>query len=182
MVKITLFIVLSIPIVMVSWRTLFHTKSHGFYRFFAWEGMLWLLVSNYRYWFTDPLSLHQGIAWILLVAALYLVVAGVLRFFKHGNIDPDRPEETLFGFEKTTELIDRGIYKYVRHPLYGSLILLTWGIFFKHPETGLFIVALFSTVLLYITSRYDEKECIAYFGDRYRDYMKQSKMFVPFVF
>jgi protein-S-isoprenylcysteine O-methyltransferase Ste14 len=182
MLKVILFIILSIPIVMVSWRTLFHTKSHGFYRFFAWEGMLWLLVSNYRYWFTDPLSLHQAVAWFLLVAALYLVMAGVLRFFKHGNISPDRPEKTLFSFEKTTELIDRGIYKYVRHPLYGSLIFLTWGIFFKHPETGLFFVALFSTVLLYITSRYDEKECIAYFGERYRDYMKQSKMFVPFVF
>jgi len=182
MVKIIVFLVLSIPIVFVSWRTLFFTKSHGFYRFFAWEGMLWLLVSNYRYWFTDPLSLHQVVAWILLVAALYLVIAGILRFLKHGKIDPAREAETLFGFEKTTELIDKGIYKYIRHPLYASLIFLTWAIFFKHPETVLFVVAVPSTILLYITSRYDEKECIAYFGDSYRDYMKRSKMFVPFVF
>jgi len=27
----------------------------------------------------------------------------------------------------------------------------------------------------------DEKECIAYFGDSYRDYIKGTKRFIPFV-
>ena len=179
--KIFIFVLLSVPIIAVSWRTLFHTRSHGFYRFFAWEGILWLAVNNYRYWFSDPLSFNQIIAWILLILAAYLVITGIMRFARDGRIDRSRNAETLFGFEKTTQLIDTGIYKYIRHPLYASLIFLAWGIFFKHPATGLLLVTIVSTFLLYLTSRYDEKECIAYFGDQYFDYMKRTRMFIPFI-
>lgn len=179
--KIIIFVLLSVPIIAVSWRTLFHTRSHGFYRFFAWEGILWLAVNNYRYWFSDPLSFNQIIAWILLILAAYLVITGIMRFARDGRIDRSRNAETLFGFEKTTQLIDTGIYKYIRHPLYASLIFLAWGIFFKHPATGLLLVTIVSTFLLYLTSRYDEKECIAYFGNSYLLYMKRTRMFIPYI-
>ena len=182
MERILIFIVLSIPVIAISWRTLFHPRSHGFYRFFAWEGILWLAASNYRYWFSDPLSVNQIVAWILLVLSAYMVIAGVMRFAKNGKIDRSRDAETLFGFEKTTKLIDRGIYRYIRHPLYASLIFLAWGIVLKHPTTGLLAVTLISTIMLYLTSRYDEKECIAYFGDQYLEYMKRTSMFIPFIF
>jgi len=36
--------------------------------------------------------------------------------------------------------------------------------------------------MFYLTSRYDEKECIAYFGEKYTGYMKRTRMFIPFVF
>jgi len=181
MERIFIFIVLSIPVIAISWRTLFHARSHGFYRFFAWEGILWLAASNYRYWFSGALSVNQIIAWILLVLSAYLVIAGIMRFAKDGKIDRSRDAETLFGFEKTTKLIDRGIYKYIRHPLYASLIFLAWGIFFKKPAADLLVVSFISTLLLYLTARYDEKECIAYFGDSYRSYMKRTTMFIPFI-
>jgi len=90
--------------------------------------------------------------------------------------------ETLFQFEKTTELIETGIFKYIRHPLYGSLVFLSWGVFFKNTTLPLFLVSVFSTLMLYITARFDEKECVQYFGDKYSEYMKRSKMFVPFLF
>ena len=37
-------------------------------------------------------------------------------------------------------------------------------------------------VMLYITAIFDEKECIVYFGDKYKEYMKRSKMFIPYIF
>jgi protein-S-isoprenylcysteine O-methyltransferase Ste14 len=181
MERIFIFIVLSIPVIAISRRTLFHPRSHGFYRFFAWEGILWLAASNYRYWFSDPLSVNKIVAWILLALSAYTVIAGVMRFAKDGKIDRSRDAETLFGFEKTTKLIDRGIYKYIRHPLYASLIFLAWGIFFKHPTTGLLLVTILSTLMLYLTSRVDEKECLAYFGNPYMEYMKRTTMFIPFI-
>jgi protein-S-isoprenylcysteine O-methyltransferase Ste14 len=179
--KLILFLFLSIPITFFSWRTLFHVKSHGFPRYFAWEGMAWLLASNFRYWFNDPFSLHQLIAWTLLFIAIIVVALGGRQFLKQGKADPNREAETLFGFEKTTALVDDGIYRYIRHPLYASLIYLAWGIYFKHPSWELTIVVVCSTYLLYLTMRYDEKECIAYFGEIYRNYMKRSHMFIPFV-
>ena len=37
------------------------------------------------------------------------------------------------------------------------------------------LVALLSSILLWFTAMGDEKECIAYFGDSYSDYMKGHK-------
>ena len=180
--KFIIFGVLSLLIIFISWRTLFNTKSHGFYRFFSWECMAWLFAVNYKFWFVDPFSINQIISWILLIYSLYLVIAGLLLMKKIGKPHQIRDEKNLFGFEKTTELIDSGVFKYIRHPLYASLIFLTWAIYLKNPTDILFIIALLSTVFLYLTSKFDEKECLNYFGDKYREYMIQTKMFIPFIF
>lgn len=182
METLLVFALLSIPLIIISFRSLKKPGSHGFYRFFGWEGILFLAVWNIRFWFTEPLSFPQIISWILLFYALYLVIAGVLLLINKGKSDQIRQDETLFSFEKTTELVETGLFRYIRHPLYGSLLFLTWGIFLKHTTVPLLFVALFSSVMFYLTARMDEKECIVYFGEIYRAYMKRTKMFIPLIF
>ncbi len=182
MPKLFWFGILSIPVILASWRSLSSARNHGFYRFFAWEGILWLAISNWKHWFEDPLSPKQLLSWLLLLIATYLVITGIRVFTRTGKISTSREDKTLFGFEKTTELIDTGIYRYIRHPLYASLLYLAWGIFLKNTTPELLIVTLAASVLLYLTSRFDERECLAYFGNRYRDYMARSRMFIPFIF
>ena len=181
MKNIILFIVLSLPVLAISWRTLFKPRSHGFYRFFSWECIVWLFVVNHPFWFDHPFSFRQILSWILLIISGYLVFAGVIRLKKTGKPRKSRDGESLYTFEKTTQLVEKGIFKYIRHPLYASLLFLTWGIFLKNPAMTLLIVSLFSTIFLDLTARAEEKECIEYFGDAYRDYMKRSKRFIPFV-
>jgi protein-S-isoprenylcysteine O-methyltransferase Ste14 len=65
--------------------------------------------------------------------------------------------------------------------MYSSLLLLAWGIFFKAPSwpgAGLVVAA---TLFLWLTARSEEAEDLRYFGVPYRDYMRHSWMFVPFV-
>jgi len=181
MESLVVFGILSIPVVLVSWRTLFKPQSHGFYRFFSWECIIWLLVSNYKSWFDDPFGVRQIFSWILLFLSAYLVIAAVIMLKRKGKPLKSRNDEALYSFEKTSELIETGIFKYIRHPMYASLIGLSWGIFLKNPTIVLFIVAFSSTIFLYLTALTDEKECLDFFGDRYRDYMKRTKRFVPFV-
>jgi len=177
-----LFILLSIPIVILSWKPLINPKSHGFYRFFGWEGIAWLFSSNYSYWFTNPFGISQLISWILLAVSIYYVVAGSVLLIRRGKPGKHRNDEALYQFEKTSELVDTGLYKYIRHPLYGSLIFLTLGIFLKSITWTGIVITLASTICFYMTARRDEKECIAHFGAEYTQYMQRSAMFVPFVF
>jgi len=181
MERLIVFGILSIPVVILSWLTLFNPKSHGFYRFLSWECMLWLLASNFRFWFDDPFSLKQIFSWILLFYSFYPVAAGTIQLKKAGKPGDSRDEDALYDFEKTSELVDTGIYKYIRHPLYSSLIFLTWGIFLKNTTVFLFVIALWSTAFLYLTARFDEKECIRFFGEKYAEYMNRTKMFIPFL-
>ena len=172
---------LSIPILLLSWRTILNPKTHGFYRFFSWECIAWLLASNYPFWFENAFSIRQIFSWIFLFLSADLVIAGVIWLKKAGKPTKIRDEEALFEFEKTSELVDNGIFKTIRHPLYSSLIFLTWGIFLKNPTVLLFCISVLSTSFLYLTAIFDEKECIRYFGDKYQEYRKRTKMFIPFV-
>jgi len=138
-------------------------------------------VSDYKFWFDEPFSLKQILSWVLLFGSAYLVLAGVMRLKKEGKPIKERNEKALYDFEKTTSLVDSGIFKYIRHPLYSSLIFFTWGVFLKNTNCQLFLVAMLSTVFLYATAIFDEKECIQFFGNPYRQYMKRSKRFIPFL-
>jgi protein-S-isoprenylcysteine O-methyltransferase Ste14 len=44
------------------------------------------------------------------------------------------------------------------------------------------LIAAIVTTFLYATARADENECLVKFGDEYANYMKQTKMFIPFLF
>jgi len=83
--RIFLFVILSVPIVLISRRTLFDFRSHGFYRFFSWECIIWLFVSNYTFWFNDPFSIRQVFSWIYLFWSAYVVIAGVILLKKSGK-------------------------------------------------------------------------------------------------
>jgi protein-S-isoprenylcysteine O-methyltransferase Ste14 len=101
---------------------------------------------------------------------------------KAGKPSKSRDEETLFEFEKTSQLVGTGIFKYIRHPLYSSLLFLTWGILLKNPDRWLIGVAALSSAFLFLTAVFDEKECIAYFGEKYKLYMKTTKRFISYIF
>ncbi len=179
--KYLLFGILSLPLLALSRRSLLKPGSHGFYRFFSWECIAWLAVSVYPFWFSKPFSPIQLISWSLLFVSVYLLIAGLVLLKRSGKAGREREEKALYAFEKTTVLIDSGIYRYIRHPLYASLLFLSWGICLKSPAFTLWLTALLSSVFLYLTALADERECIEFFGEKYREYMKRSKMFIPFL-
>jgi len=170
-------------LIAISWKSLSKPRSHGFYRFFVWECIFLLFVINLKYWFKNPFAWYQLIAWVLLSISLIPLGFGVHALRTRGKPATRRDsDDSLLGFEKTTTLVTTGIYKYIRHPLYSSLLFLAWGIFFKLPSlTGMMMVSI-TTALLFATAKTDEAECIQYFGNKYQEYMKHTKMFIPKVF
>jgi len=183
MMKAILFVVASAGIVYISRASLRAPCSHGFYRFFAWEAILALILLNVEYWFRDPFSLHQVISWIFLIASAFLVLHAVHLLRMIGKPNAQRSDnEASIGFEKTTQLVSVGAYKYIRHPMYSSLLFLTWGVLFKDLSWLPGFFALAATVFLVATAKAEEKENIRFFGTSYQTYIRQTKMFIPFLF
>ena len=177
------FLVATAFLVLVSRSSLRRPRSHGFFRFLAWETIVALLLLNVSWWFDDPLSWNQLIAWFLLAACVVPGVWGVVLLRSLGKPEEQRfTDDSLVAFEKTTQLVTSGIYRYIRHPLYSSLLLLTWGIFFKHPSWVGGSLALASTLFLTLTALADEAECVAFFGEQYVDYKRRTRRFIPFLF
>ena len=150
--KVILFVLATICITWVSRSSLRNFQFHGFYRFFAWETILILFLVNMNYWFVDPFSLKQIISWSFLIVSIVLIYQGVQLFRRKGALDPERNDPALVGIEKTTELVTTGVYHYIRHPFYSSLLFLGWGILFKNVSWIGIILAVIATLLLIITA------------------------------
>ena len=81
------------------------------------------------------------------------------------------------------ELITTGIYKYVRHPIYGAGLIGIIG--FVLVVQAIVIPTI--TIVLYFKifydrAKYEEKILIGEFGSEYEDYMTKTKRFIPFIF
>lgn len=180
--QLAIIVIFSAGNLWVSRRFIGNLHSHGFYRMIAWEAILILVIMNLESWFVNPLSFHQIVSWILLFGSIYPAIQGFRMLKKSGYPDARREDASLLGIERTTELVTSGIYRRIRHPLYGSLIYFSWGVFLKNPSLAGLSLGLVATFFLTMTARVEELENLAYFGDTYRAYMKNTKMFIPWIF
>lgn len=169
-------------IVYVSRASLLAPRSHGFYRFFAWETILALAVLNLERWFANPFAWHQLVSWALLIVSAFLVIHGVQLLRQRGQQNAQRSDSPMLEFEKTTAIVTAGAYRYIRHPLYSSLLFLAWGIAFKAPGWLNGLLALVATAFLVATAKAEEVEDMRFFGPAYREYMRRTRMFIPFLF
>ncbi|HPS41077.1 MAG TPA: isoprenylcysteine carboxylmethyltransferase family protein [Anaerolineaceae bacterium] len=181
-VKAVVFVAVSIGVTYVSRGSLRNRRSHGFFRFFGFEFILALFLLNVDYWFADPFSWHQLISWCFLVISIIPLAFGVHSLVKKGKpVQQREGESQLLAFEKTSVLVTTGIYHYVRHPLYSSLLFLTLGIAFKSLDWISGLLSMLVIVFLFATAKADEAECIRFFGSDYQTYMTRTRMFIPFI-
>jgi len=180
--EVVVFAILSVGVVALSWRSLKSRRSHGFYRFFAFESILVLLLLNVDRWFSDPFSGSHIASWVLLSLSLALACDGFYLLEKVGRPSGQRDGSTNFGFENTTHLVARRSYRFIRHPLYCSLLLLAWGVFLKDVTLWTAVAVLTASASLYATAKVEERENVLRFGDEYVRYMGRTKMFIPYFF
>jgi protein-S-isoprenylcysteine O-methyltransferase Ste14 len=181
-IKFFLFGIVSGCLLYLSRASLRVVRSHGFYRFFAWETILALVLVNSDMWFSNPFSFLQIISWIFLILSLLLLGNGVYMIRSMGKPNKQRQDNTLLTFEKTSALVTSGIYRYIRHPLYSSLLFLSGGTFLKNITWPSLCLVAVATICLALTGKADEDECIQYFGSSYKEYMSHTKMFIPFLY
>ena len=183
MVRVALFLAVSAAITQLSWRSLRDLRSHGFYRFFAFELLSALVLLNVPMWFRDPLSSRQLVSWFLGAASIGLAIEGFRLLRLIGRPTPAAVRSTNLPFENTTTLVTVGAYRFIRHPLYASLLALVWCAYLKNPLaiSGI-VLALAASSFLIATSIAEERENLMRFGAAYADYMKRTRRFIPFLF
>jgi protein-S-isoprenylcysteine O-methyltransferase Ste14 len=173
-IEYSLLVVGTLMLLVATWRVSLKAKRyHGLYRFLSFESILILFLLNWASWFRDPFSTHQIVAWMFLTLSIVPVFLGFRTLQLHGKAQRQ--------FENTQVLVTSGIYRSIRHPMYLSLMLLGTGICLKNP-TGLAVgLGIVNCLALVATALREEKELREKFGDEYEVYMKQSKMFIPYL-
>jgi protein-S-isoprenylcysteine O-methyltransferase Ste14 len=173
MIKGIIFLVVSIVIVAKFRKELFAFQRHGPYIFVAAEGLLVLFILNGGAMFRDPFVLRQIVSWILMLISAGLAILGFYALKRYGEAEAD--------WENTTRVVQEGVFRYIRHPLYVSLMFLAVGMLLKNAslQSGLAFLATFG--FLVAAATVEERENLAKFGDRYRQYMLRTKRYVPLI-
>ncbi len=81
--------------------------------------------------------------------------------------------------ESQPELVVRGLYRWVRHPLYTAGLLFIWLL----PVMTVNLLALNLGLTLYIVigAVFEERKLVREFGQAYLDYQRRVPMLVPFL-
>ena len=85
-------------------------------------------------------------------------------------------------FKEGHELIERGPYAYVRHPIYTALLLMFLGTALAVGTLGGLVGLGCFFLSFWIKYRQEEALMTTHFGERYRDYMRRVKALIPMVF
>jgi protein-S-isoprenylcysteine O-methyltransferase Ste14 len=127
----------------------------------------------------------QGFVRLLYRGVFVLAIAGVawtvfsLGFLVNFRVQP--MVDDLRGKQSVSSLvIDRGPYRWVRHPLYLSSILMIWS----NPDLTLdrLLFNLIFTTWVVIAILLEERGLIGTFGEGYRRYQQEVPMLIPWRF
>jgi protein-S-isoprenylcysteine O-methyltransferase Ste14 len=177
-----IFVAASAAIALLTHKSLRSVRCrHGLYRFFAFELVLAIILLNAPLWFRDMLSIRQLISSFLLTVSLGLVIVALRLVLRIGRPMSHAPSGTNLRFENTTVLVDVGVYRFIRHPMYTSVLALGWGAFLKHPTVVSLSLALGASGFLVATVMVEERENLERFGESYAAYMKSTRRFIPFL-
>ncbi len=120
-----------------------------------------------------PELLRWSVIIVLLLWGAVMGLFGVFTFFKEKTtIDPMKPE-------KASSLVDSGVYKISRNPMYLALALslIAFSIYLKSIWTLPFVI-LFVIYMTRFQILPEERAMIKLFGDEYIEYMKRVRRWI----
>ncbi|WP_258870864.1 MULTISPECIES: isoprenylcysteine carboxylmethyltransferase family protein [unclassified Wenzhouxiangella] len=123
--------------------------------------------------FESAFWLRLGLAGLLLVAAVVLVVAGLLEFRRaNTTVNPMAPEES-------STVVRSGVYHYSRNPMYlGFLVaLIGWAVWLAAPW-ALLGPALYVVWMTRFQIIPEERALAEQFGADYLDYCRRTRRWV----
>ena len=109
---------------------------------------------------------------IFLLGAMVGLFALTHNQLGNFNIQPKMKENA--------KLITTGIYGYIRHPMYLSVLLMMLGVFVSSPSIIAAILLILLTIVLVLKAKKEE----AIWSDEtqeYLSYKKKTKLFIPFI-
>ena len=137
--------------------------------------LVYLINPNWMNW--SKIGLPESIRW-LGVGIGVLCTFGIYWLFSSigSGITPTSVTR------KEHKLVTRGIYRWIRHPLYtiGSSFIISFGIMADNWFIAAFGILAF--ILMASRTPKEEANLIEKFGDEYREYMKRTGRYLPRLF
>jgi protein-S-isoprenylcysteine O-methyltransferase len=125
-----------------------------------------------------PAGVRPALFWL----GLCLMIAGLaLRFVAIGQLGRFFVPEVAI--QPGQRLVDRGLYRYLRHPSYTGSFITTVGYALALGNwLSLLVMLLLPGLVFGLRMRLEEAALIEAFGPEYFAYMRRTKRLIPFLF
>lgn len=119
-------------------------------------------------------------AWRLAVSVAFLLLAAILSWT--GTRSLGRQWRIDAGLSSDHELVISGPYKFVRHPIYTSMLFVLWGTgFMITPWPLLLLATIVFMIGTEIRVRIEDRLLALRFGDQFREYQRRVPAYIRFV-
>ena len=139
---------------------------------------VWFVLRQFRGYLDRPLF-PSSAAWTYI--GLVLTACG-LAFTVWARLVLGPNWSGMPTIKQDHELIERGPYGLVRHPIYTGLLLAVFGSALAGGHAWNVAVFAMITILLIVKSKAEEALLSRQFPDAYRDYRQRVKALIPFVY
>ena len=85
-------------------------------------------------------------------------------------------------YKEGQTLVTTGPYRYVRHPIYTSMILMFIGTILYYGSLIISVIFVILAIDFILRTRKEEEIMIKLFGERYKEYMKRTKRLIPLIY
>lgn len=113
-------------------------------------------------------------------AAAVLCVIG-LAFALWARVTLGRNWSGVVTLKEGHELVERGPYRFVRHPIYTAIATMFFATALAQGHLPGFVGTLLMFASFWIKLRDEEKLMLRQFPERYADYRRRAKRIIPFV-
>lgn len=126
--------------------------------------------------FTFP---QENLLWQIVGFVMVVVGLGIAVIGRH-DLGVNWANCYEYQVKKDQQLVTQGIYRFIRHPLYAGIALFLIGsqLVVQSYLVGVYLLA-FSAANK--QAQWEENLLINHFGNKYREYMKRTKRFIPFL-
>jgi protein-S-isoprenylcysteine O-methyltransferase Ste14 len=128
-------------------------------------------IKEYNYNIPDDI---KNLAPIIMLLALVCIIKT--------SYDLGNEYSYTLQLRKNHKLVDTGIYKYIRHPMYfcGLLFVIAQSLLIPNVIGN---ISNLISMYIFATGRIPDEEnmMIKEFGNKYREYMKKTKSVIPFI-
>jgi len=152
--------------------------------FFNVVSLLLLLPLSWNYLQLEKIELFQAPIWLTSASYLLLIIGIILLALSLRQYDlkafsgwGDLDEKQVLRQAKKLQIT--GLNNWVRHPLYFSMLLIVWALFFAQATDILLLIAMIVTIYIYIGTLLEEQKLIEEFGAIYIKYQQEVPMLIP---
>ena len=118
--------------------------------------------------------------WMQIIGLLLIVP--MLWLFYRSHKDLGQNWSATLEIREGHNIVDSGVYKYIRHPMYSAILLLViiQALLLNNYIAGLSGLISFG-LLYFFRVKKEEKMMLLEFGTDYEKYMKRTKRIIPFI-